>query len=248
MEPDVDPGREREERRRRVSRTKKVGAFAVAAAIGMAACSGPGGTARGENGTTTGPGESPEKTAEGVATSFFEAYGAFDVEQAIAYLSDDADISGLMTSVGAEGVEGTLEEFRLLISLLEAQGYKQMLSSCEDLGSLASGTSFRCSFDFHLFGSEKIGLGPFSEGTFILTVRDGEIVRGAKNFAIAEFSPQMWEPFAGWVSTAYPDDAALMYEDETYGGARLTEESIRLWERHIRGYVKDVRLGTEGAE
>ena len=227
------------------NRTKKVGVFAVAAAVGLAACSGPGGTPRGENGTTTESAESSDKAAEDVATSFIEAYGAFDVEEAIAYLADDADISGLMTSVGAEGVEGTLEEFRLLISLLEAQEYEQMLNSCEELGSLASGTSLRCTFDFHLFGSERIGLGPFSGGTFILTVSDGEIVRGAKDFAVAEFSPQMWEPFADWVSAAHPQDAAAMYTDETYGGVRLTEESVRLWERHIRGYVKEVRQGTQ---
>jgi hypothetical protein len=55
---------------------------------------------------------------------------------------------------------------------------------------------------------------------------------------IEEFSPQMWEPFAEWVSTTYPADAAVMYEDETYSGVRLSEESIPLWERHIRGYVK----------
>jgi hypothetical protein len=43
-----------------------------------------------------------------------------------------------------------------------------------------------------------------------------------------------------------PEDAAVMYEDETYSGARLTEESIRLWERHTGGYVKEVRRGTAG--
>ncbi len=36
-----------------------------------------------------------------------------------------------------------------------------------------------------------------------------------------------------------------MYEDETYSGTRLTEASIRLWERHMREYVKEVQ-GSEG--
>src|SRR5688500_18206408 len=63
------------------------------------------------------------------ATSFLEAHGAFDADQAITYLADDADISQMIASVGARSVEGTLEEFRLLISLLEAQGYKQTLIS-----------------------------------------------------------------------------------------------------------------------
>ena len=175
-----------------------------------------------------------------VATSFLEAYGAFDAEQAITYLADDADITKLIGSVGAQGVEGTLEEFRLLISLLKATGYKQTLISCEEQGSTDSGTVLHCSSDYHNFGSDEIGRGPFSSISFDLTVRDGEIVRARKDFGIEEFSTQMWDPFASWVSKAYPEDAAVMYEDGGTGGVRLTKESIRLWERHTRGYVEEV--------
>jgi hypothetical protein len=175
-----------------------------------------------------------------VATSFLEAYGAYDAEQAITYLADDADISTLVGSVGAQGVEGTPEEFRLLVSLLEATGYKQTLISCEELGSSASGTDVRCTSDYHNFGSDEIGRGPFSAISFDLTVRDGEIVRARKDFGIEEFSTEMWEPFAAWVSKAYPEDAAVMYEDGGTSGVRLTEESIRLWERHIRDYAEEV--------
>ncbi len=175
-----------------------------------------------------------------VASSFLEAYGAFDAEQAISYLADDADISLMITSVGAQGVEGTLQEFRQLVSLLEATGYKQTLISCDELGGSASGTSVRCTSDYHNFGSDEIGRGPFSAVSFDLTVRDGEIAQARMDFGIEEFSTQMWEPFASWVSKAYPEDAAVMYEDGGTGGVRLTEESIGLWERHIRGYVEEV--------
>lgn len=175
-----------------------------------------------------------------VAVSFLEAYGAFDAEQAITYLADDAEISKLIGSVGAEGVQGTLEEFRLLVSLLEATGYKQTLISCEELGSSAAGTRVRCTSDYHTFRSDEIGRGPFSAVSFDLTVRDGEIVQARKEFGLEEFSTQMWEPFAAWVSKAYPEDAAVMYEDGGTSGVRLTEESIRLWERHTRGYVEEV--------
>jgi hypothetical protein len=177
-----------------------------------------------------------------VATSFVEAVGAFDAEQAISYLGDDADISLMISSVGAQGVEGTQEELRLLLSLLEATGYKQMLDSCEELSSSvsssATGTSLSCTFDYHNFRSDEIGRGPFSGSSFSLTVRDGEIVQARMDFGIDEFSPQMWEPFAGWVSKAYPEDAAVMYDGDS--GVRLTEESIGLWERHTRGYVEEV--------
>jgi hypothetical protein len=222
---------------RKANRKRKVGAFAVAAAIGVAAVALTLGSRPGEN--TTTPANPVEATAaEEVATDFVEAYGAFDAEQAITYLADDADISELMTSVGAQGVEGTLEELRLLISLMEAQGYEQMFDSCEETGGYSFGTAVHCPFDFHLIRSDEIGRGPFSGSGFDLTVRDGEIVGASMYFEVGKFSPQMWEPFASWVSTTYPEDAAVMYEDGTYSGARLTEESVRLWELRSREYVE----------
>ncbi len=53
----------------------------------------------------------------------------------------------------------------------------------------------------------------------------------------------MWEPFATWVSTTYPEDGAVMY-NESYTDFRLSEESIRLWKLHTREYVREVGLGT----
>jgi hypothetical protein len=233
-----DPGslEPRHTHQRRPSFAMKIGAFAVAAAIGLVACAGPGDTPRAENATTTGPAEAPQTTAEKVATDFLEAYGAFDVDQAITYLADDADISGLM--LGPERVEGTQEELRLNLSMLEAVGYKQMLDSCKETGSSASATAVRCTFDFHYLRSDELRHGPFRGSSFDLTVRDGEVVRASVSWEIAEFSSQMWEPFAGWVSTAHPEDAAVMYTDGTYSEARLTEESTRLWEQRNREYVK----------
>jgi hypothetical protein len=232
-----DPGSLERQRthRRRQSFGLKVGAFAVAAAIGLVACSGPGDTPRVENATTPRPAEAPE-TAEKVATGFLEAYGAFDVDQAITYLADGADISGLM--LGPARVEGTQEELRLNLSMLKAGGYKQMLESCGETGSRASSTAVRCTFDFHFLRSDELRQGPFRGSSFDLTVRDGEIVQASVSWELAEFSPQTWEPFASWVSTAHPKDAAVMYTDGTYSQARLTGESIRLWEQRSREYVK----------
>ena len=177
-------------------------------------------------------------SAEEVATSFLQAYGSFDADQAVAYLSDYADIAGLMTSVGAQGIQGTRAEFRLLIALAEATGYKQMHISCDELGGSTSSTRVSCTSDYHNFRSDELGRGPFSAVSFDLTVRDGEIVQARQDFGIEEFSTQMWDPFASWVSKAYPEDAAVMYEGDS--GVRLTEESIRLWDRHTRDYVAEV--------
>jgi hypothetical protein len=183
-------------------------------------------------------------SAESVATRFLQAYGAFNEERAITYLAADTDISGLMEAVGAENVNGTLKELRLLTSFLEAQRYEQMLNSCDRTGSSSSGTAVRCTFDFHLFGSDETGLGPFHGSFFDLTVRDGEIVRASKHWGIKKFSPQVWEPFADWVSATYPRDAAVMYTDGAYDYARLSERSMRLWEQRIRDYVVVERAPT----
>lgn len=217
---------------KRLNRRLLIGAAALAMLL-IGACQ------SGEEAPVTdqapGPTEAQEnplnKTAVDVATDFVFQYGAFNQDQAISKLADDADLSGL-------GVGGT-REFRLLLSFLEAQGYKQMLTSCEDTSSSASGTYVRCAFDFHLIRSDDIGRGPFSGSYFDLLVRDGKIVRASVYWEIEEFSPQMWEPFAEWVSTTYPDDAAVMY-NATLTDYRLSEESIKLWDRHSREYVEEV--------
>jgi hypothetical protein len=213
--------------------------FAVAAALlVLAACDG-GGEAPA---TDDPPTPAADTDAEEVASSFVEAYGAFDAEEAITYLAPDAAILDLIGSVGAHrGVEGTPDELRLLISLLRAEGYRQTVDSCEAQGDSASGTMVLCTFDFHLFGSDRLGFGPYGGSYFDLTVRDGEIVRADASFEVEEFSSEMWEPFEAWVSEAYPRDAAVMYEDDSHTGVRLSEESVRLWRRHVREYVQEMQ-------
>ena len=185
----------------------------TAALLVLAACDG------GDEAPATVNPSPPESNAEEIATSFVEAYGAFNAEEAITYLAPDATILELIGSVGAHrGVAGTPEELRLLLSLLRAEGYRQTLDSCEAQGDSASGTMVQCTFDFHLFGSDRLGFGPYGGNTFDLTVLDGEIVRAGASFEVEEFSREMWEPFEACVSEAYPDDATAMYEDETHTG------------------------------
>ena len=167
--------------------------------------------------------------AEGVATSFLEAYGASDVEQARTYLADDARIASMTEQ----------DDLRLLLSFFEATGYRQTLNSCEEVGDSFPG-SVRCTFDFHGLRSSEIGRGPFGGSSFDLFVRDGKIVRASQYWETEKFGPQMWEPFAGWVSTTHPKDAAVMYTDGSHSNVRLTEESVRLWDARTREYVEKV--------
>lgn len=177
-----------------------------------------------------------------IAASFAEAYGDFDAEEAATYLAADANIVNLIGSVGAhQGVTGTPDEFRLLISLLRAAGYQQLLESCETTGDSRSGTLVHCPFAFHLFGSDRLGLGPYAGSSFDLTVLDGEILRAEASFDVDEFSTEIWEPFEAWVSEAHPEDAAVMYDDGTHTGMGLSEESVALWKRHVREYVQEMQ-------
>jgi hypothetical protein len=184
------------------------------------------------------PATTSSDAAEEVAMSFLEAFGAFDMDKAITYLADNAEVSGLIAASGAENVTEPFDELRLWNALLEAQRFEQIPGSCDDMGSGASGTSLQCTFDFQLFGSDELGLGPFSGSHVSLTFLDGEIVRASTAWAVGEFSPQVWVPFEQWVSSAHPKDAAVMYVAPN--AARLTEESIQLWEQRIPEYVEAV--------
>ena len=168
-------------------------------------------------------------------SEFLDGFATFDVDRAIRYLADDADISGIVEMAGDPTVTGTLEEFRLFISWLEAVGYQQ---GHAEYCTAAAGRQLQCTFDFNLLRSDEVGRGPFRGSYFAFTVRDRQIVLASMHLATDQFSPQVWEPFAEWVSAEHPEDAALMYVDSDFSGVRLTEESIRLWEQHSRSYVE----------
>ena len=231
-------------------RNKRLSAFAVAGvtALLLVACGGDDTGGAGRQNATTPASEpaavSPVDTkAQKLATGFVEAFGAFDADRAISYLADDADILWLMRAVGIQDAEGTLDEFRLLISLEQASSSKLMFDPCEEMESSASATEVRCAFDVHSLGSDEIGLGPYSGNFFALTVRDGEIVRASQYRNYAEIFSQMWVPFETWVATNYPDDVEVMYQIGSHN-PRLTRESTRLWEQHTREYVEEVKQGT----
>jgi hypothetical protein len=232
-----DPGvlESQHKRQPRWSGGKRIGAFA-AAAVALALIAAVLIIQSREEAPATGEtpvaAKAPENTvnarAEEVATGFLEAFGAFDVERARTYLAEDATISSLSGQ----------DDPRLLLSYLEATGYQQILHSCEGVGNSASG-SIRCTFDFHALRSGELGRGPFGGSSFDLVVRDGKIVHASQSWEIEKFSPQVWEPFANWVSKTHPKDAAVMYVDESHSNVRLTRESIRLWGQRTREYVEE---------
>ena len=186
------------------------------------------------------PTVNPDAAAEEVALGFLDAYAAFDAQKAMTYVADDADLRSLL-EVSQQFPTNT-EGLSLKLSLEQAAGYEHTITSCE-AAPFGSETSVVCDFVFHALGSDQVGRGPFSGSSFVFTVRDGAIVRAGVARNLAKFDRQMWEPFAEWVSSTYPKDAAVMYVDGTLE-PRFSLESIRLWEQHTRDYVKAVQQGT----
>jgi hypothetical protein len=177
-----------------------------------------------------------DAAAEEVALGFLDAYAAIDAQKAMTYVADDADLRNLIDV--SHQVPANAEGLSLRLSLLQAMGYELTVTSCE-AAPIGSDTSVVCDSVFHAIRSDQIGRGPFSNSSFVFTVRDGAIVRaGFGPEPLDKFDRQMWEPFAEWVSSTYPKDAAVMYLDGPRHVARFSLESIRLWERHTREYVE----------
>jgi hypothetical protein len=191
------------------------------------------------------PAVNPEDAAaEKIALGFLDAYAAFDAHRAMTYLADDAELQGPIDAA-IEPYQGLANTERLsrTLSLLQAVGYEQTVTSCVT-AAFGSDTSVVCDFVFNAIGSDQVGRGPFAGNSFVFTIRDGAIVRASQHWNPESFAPQMWEPFAAWVSSTYPKDVAVMYLDGTLANVRLSPKSIRLWGRHTRGYIEAVKRGT----
>jgi hypothetical protein len=115
-------------------------------------------------------------------------------------------------------------------------------NDCEQVGNSESGVSLVCAFDMHGIKSDEIGLGPYIDNYWNLTVRDGRIDSACQRMAYLSngFSKQMWEPFAAWVRVEHPGDIVAMYTDESQEMQRVTEDSNRLWELRTAEYVAAV--------
>lgn len=176
-----------------------------------------------------------------VATAFMEAYGALDADRAVSFL--DADVFSGAFDLSAD-------ELRLEINHWKAQGYKQLLGSCQERNTSSEGTLVRCTYDYHAIRSDEIGLGPYSGSWLDIGVREGKIVLLSDNFEFTTngFSTEMWEPFAIWVAATYPDDVTIMYTDASQTNQRLTEDSNLLWEQRSREYVAVARERIEAEQ
>ena len=158
-----EPGAlERQQKRQvRTARNKKIGAFAVAAAIGVAAVVLVLVTRPGENVTTpaTAPTVNPaDAAAVTVAMGFLEAYRRLRRR-------GGEDLSGRQRRHLGDDPRGGSNGLPLALSFSEAEGYNRR-SPPVRRRTLASDTIVVCEYDFHALGSDEIGRGPFSGSAF----------------------------------------------------------------------------------
>lgn len=175
-----------------------------------------------------------EQRAEQTATEFVRAYADFDRDRAASYLSDDADLTIWTDELGND-------HWRRGNRWLEATSTEVILDKCAALWSSGGATYVSCVFDVHSLGSDELGLGPYPDNTFSLTVTDGAIVDASMDLPTRTngFAEEMWQPFASWVSRTHPADAPVMYHDyPDLNFAEETPRSFELWRRHVAEYVE----------
>jgi hypothetical protein len=227
------------ERQRRRQRTQRIAAYVVTGAIAAVAVASVLVALPGDERTPAA--EPPfgarlqnELDAQEAVLGFLDAYRAFDGDAALSYVAEGAAITS------ASG-DGSPRDFRLGLRWLEAMGYRQHRGGpCQMTSHVGSSIAFECLYEWHALGSDDLGLGPY-DGVFSFNVNDdGRITRVDTGLNYADgFSPQVWEPFAEWVSMEHPDEAVIMYTDDSQTNGRLTPESFRLWERLSREYVRE---------
>jgi hypothetical protein len=190
------------------------------------------------------PAKNPDQSVT-VARGFLEAVGRYDADAAISYLTSDAAVQG--DEIAYTG-SNAAEQLRLTLAHYRAAHYKQTINDCVQEGASAAGVSVSCAFDLQAMRSDEIGLGPYTDNYWRLTVRDGKIVSAQQHIAIQtnRFAGQEGAPFNTWIYINHPDDILTMFVDENRSADRFTEDSNRLWEQRTAEYVALVKQDPAG--
>lgn len=179
-------------------------------------------------------GPSVTTQAQQVAAGFFAAYDRYDADRMLTYLSDEA----------VAMVWDSTEDLRGDATWREAAGWTELRAPCQAGKASGSTVDLRCDYRLQALGSEQLGRGPFEDNYWSLRVQDGQIAYALSEFShdTNGFAAEMWEPFAAFVESTYPDDADLMYNADR-SGSKHDPESARLWEQHVADYVASETAG-----
>jgi hypothetical protein len=170
----------------------------------------------------TACGEGGGSTQVEDATAFWEAAEAGDLEAALAHVDPTADMEQFFWAVTP--LEDTFDWY-------EAVGWKWTLKECVegDTGTVECTATARNAW------SDALEVEPVP-GTFV--VRFGEkgiteIVDKADSF-LNQWSPQVFEVFAGWVETNHPEDFALIWGESDLNPSEILD----LYETNTKRFVE----------
>jgi hypothetical protein len=166
-----------------------------------------------------------------VASGLMDAYSTANVEQAGTFVASDFDLISFMGDDLSRQWDA-------------ATGYKVIPDPCVQISGSSDGASIRCPYAWQGIRSDEMGFGPYGDNWFDFTIVDGKVVsqQGHYEFETNGFSAEVWEPFAAWVLSVYPDDVPVMYKTGQTD-YKLSPESIQLWEQHSQEYVGVVAGG-----
>jgi hypothetical protein len=189
------------------------------------------------------PAQNPDQPV-GVAREFLEAVGRFDADTATSYLANDATVEGDFIVAGSDAAE----QLRLTLAHDRVLGYKQTIKDCVRVGItvpgwMVPGDSISCAFDMHAYRSDEIGLNPYTDNVWRITIRDGKIVWAQQDMPDGTngFDDQIWIPFGIWMQEYHPDDVLTMYTRPDRWVPRYAEDSTMLWEQRSAEYVAAVK-------
>ena len=189
------------------------------------------------------PARNPDQSVR-VAREFVDAIGRFDADTAISYLTKDADVQGNHIVEGSDAAE----QLRLTLAHDRVLGNKQTIKDCVRVGItvpgwMVAGDSISCAFDMQAYRSDEIGLHPYTDNVWRITIRDGKIVWAQQDMRDGTngFDDQMWIPFGIWMQEYHPDDVLTMYTRPDRWVPRYTEDATMLWEQRSAEYVAAVK-------
>jgi hypothetical protein len=202
-------------------------AAGVAAVVGIAVWS----TDLGDR-ADPGPAGNVQTTEEQIAQGFVEAIAAGDTDRVTAYLApsamDDSDWRGDLR-------------------YNEAFSREYLLEPCVENGTNSAGTWVTCPFDMHVLHSEQLGLGPYTNNSFKVLVKDGRVVSAEELKASgANSEDEIFLAIGAWVQQNYPGGKwEFMSSPGTHTPAEM-QRWYQLWKVHSQQYADEMTQQADG--
>jgi hypothetical protein len=176
----------------------------------------------------------PDAAAVRTANDFVHAFASADVPRAKALLTPQAPTTGDLDGKDWASVSRYFQA---------AEGRFSFAQPCRVVTRTGAETTVRCPYRYQLLGSARLGLGPYRGSYFEVVTKRDRVTLAFMHFEYRNgFNTQVWAPFATWMNTAHPHDAAQMYPDwplDSQWG--YTRRALQLWSQRTRDYVDHVR-------